>query len=121
VLLSVGAEQEDWNRAEALYENTEYRGSLDILVSILHKDGAVLCVMGKNYFMIGDYKKAIQTLSAAATMEPKNGECLNWLGRAYGRQAETGSLLTALSYAKKGTPDVREVRGNRLFQQPSAE
>ena len=70
VLLSVAviAETEDWNRARTLYQNTDYRGSLDILVSIFEKDGAVLCLIGKNYFMLGDYKKAIQALSAATTM-----------------------------------------------------
>ena len=33
-------------------------------------------------------------------MEPNNAELVDWLGRAYGRQAETGSL-TAASYATK--------------------
>src|SRR5215472_2452463 len=34
-------------------------------------------------------------------MEPRNAECANWLGRAYGRQAETGSVVTAFGYATK--------------------
>ena len=120
MLLSAGAEPEDWNRAEALYENTEYRGSLDILVSILHKDGAVLCVMGKNY-LIADYKNAIQTLSAAATMEPKNGGMFELARTGLWSPGGNRQPPDSLKLRNQGTLDVREVRGNRLFQQPSAE
>jgi tetratricopeptide (TPR) repeat protein len=95
------ADMQDGNQALTLYQRMEYRSSLDVLSSTVRKDATVFCLMGRNYYMIGDYKKAIQALSKATTMEPRNAECTNWLGRAYGRQAETGSVLTAIGYATK--------------------
>jgi Flp pilus assembly protein TadD len=95
------ADMQDCNQALTLYQSAEYRSSLDVLSSIVPKNATVFCLIGRNYFMVGDYKKAIQVLSKATTMEPSNAECMNWLGRAYGRQAETGSVLTAIGYATK--------------------
>lgn len=96
----LAARSQDWNRARELYQRTEYRASLDILVPIVHKDSAVFGLIGQNYFMIEQYKEAIDALTKATAMEPNNAGFVDWLGRAYGRRAESGSL-TAPSYAIK--------------------
>lgn len=94
------ARSQDQNRALQLYQSTRYRPSLDILLPIVHKDAAIFELIGKNYFMIREYKKAIDALSEATTMEPNNAGYADWLGRAYGRKAENGGL-TAPTYAIK--------------------
>jgi Flp pilus assembly protein TadD len=58
-------------------------------------------LIGKNYTMVGDYKKAIEALEQAASLEPTNAEFADWLGQAYGRRAETGSPFTAPALAVK--------------------
>ena len=94
------ARSQDANRARELYQNTEYRASLDILVPIVHKGSSVFGLIGQNYFMLGQYNEAIEALTRATAMEPNNAGFVDWLGRAYGRRAESGSL-TAPTYATK--------------------
>ena len=45
-------------RASALYQRTDYEGSLRILAEDPTPDGAAYLLSGKNYFMLGDYKKS---------------------------------------------------------------
>lgn len=51
--------------------------------------------------MQGQYKKAGEALEKAAAAEPDNAEIALWLGRAFGRRAETSSPFTAPGYASK--------------------
>lgn len=51
--------------------------------------------------MLGEYKKATDALEKAAALEPRDSEIFHWLGRAYGRRAETGGPFTAPGYASK--------------------
>jgi Flp pilus assembly protein TadD len=94
------AKSQDQNRALQYYQSTQYRKSLDILLPIVHKDAPTFELIGKNYFMVGEYKKAIEAFSDATTMEPNNAGYADWLARAYGRKAESGGM-TAPSYAIK--------------------
>jgi Flp pilus assembly protein TadD len=57
--------------------------------------------MGKNYFMLTDYKKAGEFLEKASALDPGNSEYMLWLGRAYGRRAEAASWLTAGAHASR--------------------
>src|SRR5580692_12564776 len=88
-------------RASALYESTDYKGSLRILEQDPAPDAAGYLLTGKNYFMSGDYKKAIEFFEKAVAASPANSECELWLGRAWGRRAETGGWLMATSNASK--------------------
>ena len=58
-------------------------------------------LMGRNYYGQGDFKKATEVLEKAAALDPENSEIYLWLGRAYGRRAETSSMLTAPGFATK--------------------
>jgi tetratricopeptide (TPR) repeat protein len=51
--------------------------------------------------MLGEYKKATDAFEKALQMDPNNPVTYHWLGRAYGRRAETGSFLTAPGNASK--------------------
>jgi Flp pilus assembly protein TadD len=88
-------------RASALYESTDYKGSLHILEQDPAPDAAGYLLTGKNYFMSGDYKKAVEFFEKAIATSPNNSEYELWLGRAWGRRAETGGWLMAASHASK--------------------
>ena len=91
----------DVDRARQLYDITEYDQSLKVLQAIPVKDGPIYELMGRDYFMSGDYKKATDALEKAVAADPNNSDYYLWLGRAYGRRAETSNPLSALGHASK--------------------
>ena len=99
-LLCFGASPE-FERARRLYESTEFEQSVKILQALQTKDGAVLALLGQSYFMLADYKKATDCFEKAVEASPKESNYVLWLGRTFGRRAETSNLLTAPGYASK--------------------
>jgi len=99
----VWANGPELDNARKLYQLTEFQRSIQALHSIPDKDrdGTVWELLGKNYYGLGDYKKATDALEKAIAIEPDNSEFNLWMGRAYGRRAETSSMLTAPGYASK--------------------
>jgi Flp pilus assembly protein TadD len=89
------------SRARALYQRTEYDNSLRVLAQDSAPDSANYLLSGKNYFMLGDYKKAVDLFEKALAASPGSSETELWLGRAWGRRAETGNPLLAIGYASK--------------------
>jgi Flp pilus assembly protein TadD len=87
--------------ARKLYDSTDFEQSLKVLLAIPSKDGAVYDLIGRNYYMQGDYKRATEALERAVAAEPANAGYALWLGRAYGRRAETSSPFTAPAHASK--------------------
>ncbi len=100
VSASQGASVE-WVRAHDLYQRTEYNQSLVQLLPLNPKDAATMQLIGQNYFMLGEYKKATESLEKAVALAPNDPQCLLWLGRAYGRRAETSNPFSAPGYATK--------------------
>lgn len=96
-----GAPGQQLERARTYYLRTEYRAVLDLLLPLPHKDGPVCELIGKAYYLEGDYKKASEYFEKAVAADPGNSAYHHWLGRAYGRRAETSSFLTAPRYAGK--------------------
>jgi len=91
----------EWVRAHDLYQRTEYNQSLVQLLPLSPKDAATLQLIGQNYFMVGEYKKATESLEKALALAPDDAQCLLWLGRAYGRRAETSNPFSAPGYATR--------------------
>jgi tetratricopeptide (TPR) repeat protein len=91
----------DWKRAEELYQRTEYRASLETALSEGTPTAAGYGLIGRDYFMLGEQKKAIDAFQKALALEPNSSEYNLWLGRAYGRKAETANPLLAPSIASK--------------------
>jgi len=89
------------DQAVKLYHGTDYQGSLAVLTGLPEKGAAVFDLMGKNYYMLGDFKKASEVYEYAVAADPANSEYENWLGRSYGRRAETASPFTAPGLASK--------------------
>ena len=98
--LVLGAEPE-YDRAYKLYQLTEFQQSIQVLKEVSSADGGAVALMGRNYYGLGDFKKATEQLEKAVAREPGNSDFHLWLGRAYGRRAETSSILTAPGYANK--------------------
>jgi tetratricopeptide (TPR) repeat protein len=103
LVLSSGARAESvaWTSAHELYLRTEYSASLEVLLPLETKDVAVMRLIGQDYFMLGEYRKATEFLEQAVAQAPGDPECLLWLGRTYGRRAETSGPFTAPGYASK--------------------
>lgn len=87
--------------ARKLYNSTDFEKSLKVLQAIPSKNGAVYELMGRDYYLQADYKKATETFEKAVALEPGNSDYAMWLGRAYGRRAETSTAFTAPFHASK--------------------
>jgi len=83
------------DQADRLYRRTDYRASLRLLASDGDPGAANYSLVGKNHFMLGEFKKAVEAFEKAAALEPRDSGHQLWLGRAYGRRAETGGWLGA--------------------------
>ena len=87
--------------AHKYYNCTNFDASLKVLNAIPDKDATVYQLSGLNYYMQGDYKKAIESLETALKYDPRSSMTTLWLARAYGRRAETSSPFSAMGYASR--------------------
>jgi Flp pilus assembly protein TadD len=101
LVVTAGASQDVVGRASALYQRTQYEDSLHLLAQDPAPDGDNYLLSGKNYFMLGDYKRATEFLEKAVASSPGSSDYELWLGRALGRRAETSGWLTAGVHASK--------------------
>jgi Flp pilus assembly protein TadD len=99
--VTAGATPDVVRRASALYQRTQYEDSLHVLAEDPAPDADNYLLSGKNYFMLGDYKRAIELFEKALASSPANSDYELWLGRAWGRRAETSGWLTAGMHASK--------------------
>lgn len=91
---------QDLTRAEERYQRTNFEGSL-ALIDKHAASGPATFLLGRDYFMLGDFKQAAEYLQKATQAEPNNSEYMDWLGRAYGRRAEAANPLMAPALASK--------------------
>lgn len=90
----------DLSNAEELYKRTHYEASIALLDKH-SEDAATNFLLGRNYFMTGEFKKSSEYLEKATAASSTNSEYMDWLGRAYGKRAETSNPLMAPSWASK--------------------
>src|ERR1700732_1602058 len=76
----------DLDQARKYYDLTEFEESLKVLHGIPQRDAAVYELLGRDYFMLGEYKKASDALEKAVAAEPRNSDYMLWLGGGYGRK-----------------------------------
>ncbi len=89
------------DQARELYHRTDYEAALKLLRPLPEKDAATYHLIGMCYYMEGDPKKAGDFFQKAVELRPGESDYHLWLGRAWGRRAETSSFLTAPGYAGK--------------------
>jgi tetratricopeptide (TPR) repeat protein len=87
-------------KAEDLYRSTDYQASLTLVRDSGQSSASAESLVGKDRFMLGDYKRAAEAFERAAALEPANSQYALWLGRSFGRRAETSPFLAA-KYAAK--------------------
>jgi len=101
VLPALAGGNAELQRAEEQYQRTDYAAVLKTLLVYSPKTAAVDALIGKSYYMDGQFKKSAAYFEAAVAENPSNSTDFDWLGRAYGQRAEQASFLTALPLAVK--------------------
>jgi Flp pilus assembly protein TadD len=99
--VSLCGAQSPLDRARLLYSRADYKASLELLRSIPEDSASLHALTGQNYFMLGEHKRASEAFQRAVREDPGNSSYNHWLGRAYGRRAETSNPFSAISYASK--------------------
>ncbi len=99
--ITANASQDLLDRAKELYQRTDYKASLQLLATDPAPSAATHSLIGKNHFMLGEWKQATDSFEQAIALAPTNAEYTLWLGRTYGRRAETSSWMTAGFHASK--------------------
>jgi Flp pilus assembly protein TadD len=97
---ALASDTSELDRAQNFYNHTDYSAAIAILKQAPESPKS-LTLLGQSLFMDGEYKKAVETLERAAALEPNNSDIQTWLGRAYGRRAETSFPLQAIGFASK--------------------
>ena len=97
---SLLASEPNLKKAEDLYQHTNFEASIALL-DRNSNDPAVHFLLGRDYLMSGDFKRAAEHLEKATAGNPTNSEYMDWLGRAYGKRAETANPLLAPGWASK--------------------
>jgi Flp pilus assembly protein TadD len=92
---------QDLKKAEDLYQHTDYSASLRIVQAIKPPAAETYFLMGRDHFGLGQFKPATENFQKAAALDPKNSDYELWLGRTWGRRAESANPLTAPSAASK--------------------
>src|SRR5579864_2622518 len=95
------AGQAEYAQAQKFYNSTDFQQSLKVLLAIPSRDARESALLGRNYYMEGEFKKASEALEQAVSLDPNSAEFALWLARAYGRRAETSSPFTAPGFASK--------------------
>lgn len=90
----------EWERAQTLIAANDYRQAAAILEKAPRKDTDNLVLLGEAYFELKKFDAAVDTLEEAAKLAPKSSPVHLWLGRAWGRLAESNKLL-AFGRARK--------------------
>src|SRR5450432_2445500 len=88
-------------RARNLYQRTEYKAVLDLLNPVANKNAETYALIGQARFMNGEHKRAAEMFEKAVALDPRNSRYVHWLGRAYGRQAESANVFSAPGLAVK--------------------
>jgi tetratricopeptide (TPR) repeat protein len=87
-------------KAENFYRHTDYRASIQLLDKN-SADPATNFLIGRDYFMLADFKQSAGYLQKAIERDPSNAKYMDWLGRAIGRRAETSNPILAFGLASK--------------------
>ena len=98
--LPLAAKTAEWDRARQLMDSKQHKQAIAILEKAPQNDADNLELLGEAYYETKDYKRAVDVLEHAAELNPKSSNGQMWLGRAWGRRAESNKLM-GLSWARK--------------------
>jgi tetratricopeptide (TPR) repeat protein len=90
------------DKARQQFARAMYREVIQTLAPVSGaNDPAVHELTGKAWFMLAEYKGSQEAFEKAVAAEPNSSVYHHWLGKAYGRRAETSNPLTAPMLASK--------------------
>jgi tetratricopeptide (TPR) repeat protein len=87
-------------REEEMYNRAQYEAAIETLKPFPTQPEA-LRITGKSFFMLGDFKKAIQYFQKLVTANPLSAIDFHWLGKAWARRAESSNPVSASNYSAK--------------------
>jgi len=94
--------ESDLDRAGQLYAHANFTAAARLLDhGAAAHDPRSLALLGQCYYMLGEFKKATETLEKASAAAPSDSMVLTWLGRAWGMRAESAFPLAAIGQAGK--------------------
>jgi tetratricopeptide (TPR) repeat protein len=85
LLFAATASPDAVHQAALLYQRADYANSLRVLAENPQPDAANFFLTGQNYFMSGDFDRAIRFFEKALAISPGSSDYELWLGRAWGR------------------------------------
>ncbi|MEI9813286.1 MAG: tetratricopeptide repeat protein [Acidobacteriota bacterium] len=94
------AKTPEWEPAQKLLDADQFKQAAVLLEKAPQNDPDNLQLLGEAYFGLKDFKRAIDVLDRAAGIAPARSMIHLWLGRAWGRRAESNKFM-ALSWARK--------------------
>jgi tetratricopeptide (TPR) repeat protein len=100
VAVGVFAAPGPYDQARELFGRTDYPGVIHLLQNSAN-DARSIELLGRAYLMETDYKRAVEVFEKGVALDPNSSMMQTWLGRAYGRRAETSSMFSALNSAGK--------------------
>lgn len=95
------------DRAVRYYRATDYEAALGELKKIPETPD-VLSLAGRCYYMLGKYKTAVDKLENAVKRAPRVASHFHWLGRAWGRRAESSNPFQAPVFAGRARESFEE-------------
>ena len=87
-----------------LFERQQYQDAKTVLEQRISKnpaDAGAQYFLGRAYFMLCDYERAIEHLNRAVNLDKTQPDYYFWLGRAYGEKAQRSGLLKQAVLANK--------------------
>jgi tetratricopeptide (TPR) repeat protein len=100
LLVGLAVQLRGQSPAEDFYQKTDYDAALALIDKHTH-DPAELNLLGRIHYMRGELKQATDCFLKALEAEPHNSNHALWLGRSYGRRAESANFLAAPGLASK--------------------
>ena len=98
--LPLAAKTPEWDRARAFADAHDYKQAISILEKAPQNDPDNLELLGESYYHVKDYKRAVDVLEHAVELAPKSSNAQLWLGRTWGRRAESNKFM-GFSWARK--------------------
>jgi cytochrome c-type biogenesis protein CcmH/NrfG len=87
------AKTAEWDRARALIAASDFKQAAAVLEKVSKKDFDNALLLGQAYMELKKYGDAVDAFENATELAPKSSEAQLWLGRAWGRIAESNKFL----------------------------
>src|SRR6516164_9098734 len=102
------ADSRELARARDRYRQGDFLGAIKLLESAGALDADGLLLTGQAHYRAGNMRTACSFFEKAVAANPTVSRYVHWLGRAYGRRAESANVLLAPKYAVRARQSFEE-------------